>query len=81
MSKTQAVIKSFGKLRQSFILTTVPSNIQAFHTDLSTRIDDYNELRTEADPAKMVNEIVLKDNEKLNPIFSNFCDSGVKYFE
>jgi hypothetical protein len=51
MSKTKSVIKSFERLRNSFIQTTVPANIEAFHADLYERIDDYNNLKTEADPA------------------------------
>jgi len=73
MSKVRSAIKSFEKLRLSFVQTTVPANIEAFHADLYERIDNYNNEATEADPAKQVNEIQLKDHDKLNPTFAKFC--------
>ena len=50
-------------------------------TDLTDRIEKYNLKKTEADPAKQVNELPLQDEDKLNPVFSTFCEDGQKYFE
>ena len=38
-------------------------------------------MKTEADPAKMVNELPLVESENLNPVFTKFCDDGIKHFE
>ena len=59
--------------------STVPSNITAFKDDLQDRIVKYNSMESEADPAKQVNDITLKDEDKLNPIFDSFVKDGKKF--
>ena len=81
MSASKRVITSFDLLRKSFVRTTVRSNVLDFQTDLTDRIEKYNLKKTEADPAKQVNELPLQDEDKLNPVFSTFCEDGQKYFE
>jgi hypothetical protein len=48
----------------------------AFNKDLEERIQAYNNLKTEADPSQQVTDLALKDNEKLNPIFSKYIEDG-----
>ena len=81
MSASKRVITSFDLLRKSFVRTTVRSNVAAFQNDLVERIEKYNTMKTEADPAKQVNELPLQDEDKLSPVFETFCKDGQKYFE
>lgn len=60
--------------------TSVASNVRALQADTEDRIARYNNLETEDDPAKQTKVLPLLDQDKLNPIFSKFCEDGQEYF-
>lgn len=55
MSNNQKAIKAFELLRQSFVRTTVSANTRALQADIDSRIQRYNNMEMDNDPAKQTN--------------------------
>ena len=69
----KTIFQNFNLLRESFVRTSVPANIRALQADTEERITKYNNMETEEDPGKQTKVLPLQDQDKLNPIFSDFC--------